>query len=218
VPDGHLFVELLKQSHYVSAAQFSRQHQQTAIHWLPGVGQIEAAGLQSNEIFGDISPDKLQRLFSKRNIGRNIVDQDPESGVIRIRSINLSEARLSGDDARVQVVISRLGSFLNAGSDLARYWRAIRATIVRTAEKGVETERLFDLYCDACEVVGSFAIDTVGRWQVSVKDWSDSANDLRGAAAKVNVQLDLPNDISDFVRDEWIFNASSYWRDWLTFQ
>ncbi|HZR57481.1 MAG TPA: ATP-binding protein [Terriglobales bacterium] len=211
IPDGHLFMESLERSHIVSLVQFSRQHQQAAIGWTRGGNQQATLGLDSGVLFGRFSEETINLLYgSKRELVE--FEANPFTSGPRIKSIKLYEASISGDDPEVLIVISRLGSFIKSGSNLARSWQSIRRVVLQTASSGADAEPLFDLYAAASMFARSLGVGN--NLAVTSKMWLDSANELRRAAEIEKIELDLPGDLPNSARGEWIFNASRYWRDW----
>jgi hypothetical protein len=230
MPDAHQFHASLELSHRVDFVQFSRKHQQAAIRWTRRRNEIKSTWLEPSEVFGQFLPEDVfgylklhtDNLVWDDEVRQHMsyVEMDPATfGHLNMleraqpRTIRIEEAEIQGDDEQVQVVVSRLGSFLQSQCTLSRAWAAIRAHVLSIAQAKPSLPQLIDAFGAAC----TFSRVVVPRSNEKYNlrgAWAKSVGELRKALAIAKTDLYLPEELRNFSRDEWFFDASSYWRDW----
>ncbi|PYV54312.1 MAG: hypothetical protein DMG98_18650 [Acidobacteria bacterium] len=128
--------------------------------------------------------------------------------------IGLESAPLLGDDQRVMAITTRMGSILQAGSDLLRMWQTIRTAAVQLAKNGAVQPMMCALRIASAFNSTLWQRDPVGYRQDSYSTWRSQISEFRDILGDLGIKDELPTDLHDRISREVIFDASSFWRDW----
>ncbi len=209
VLDAHQFVGAVTRSHSVDKVQFSRHHQQTAIHWSRDLVPSVPLSLNPQELFRE-TPYAISHGWSTQRAG-DIVSREYYGGRAAFPEIKFMESQIVGDDQKVQVVISRMGRFIQSASEGIETWKVIRRAVLDMAKKDPASDRLFDTYSAALAFARSLGV--CGRDAGVFKSWTNYVDTLRDAIADAGLAVNLPDELRER-QSEHVFNASSYWRNW----
>jgi len=193
IPDAHMFALTIRKNHDVERVEFDESFQQSAIKWRPC-----SEGSKRSDM-------SLTRLDLGEDIARKMSAQTSYSSYLygpRRSSLWVDFAPLVGKDSEVQIVLSRLGCVLKSDSPAARLWVSVISALVDLA-KSEAIEELIALWRVA-ELIIERNTD-YERWTQSMSPYGSRWRE-RG--------IDLPEDLSSFLKKYRRFDASSYWRDW----
>jgi molecular chaperone HtpG len=117
LPDANLFAEDIKGSHHPDLVQFSRLYQQTAIKWTPGKTTANEAARVAlkDETFSAAVNQELRKL-----------DEHGRSRVPLSLGSNTAIAEIVGDEPKITIVRTRMGTLLEPKSEVARIWELLK--------------------------------------------------------------------------------------------
>ena len=218
--DAHTLREGFSTSYACDRVEFSREHQQAAVRWAKGTAS-ERIDLRME--CGPVLMPRVQDSYNTISRPHLSAGIEELSKVPITDSVNVGVAEIIGDDAAVDVVVTRLGLFFKAGSNVARLWGGIRRTILTLAEQDEDYESLIKVFNAAASLESCWGNSRSGSLRdkldlyygdVSGKVWRECVDCLR-KTTKADGLHDWPDDLSTLVKNVTVFNATSYWRDWF---
>jgi hypothetical protein len=204
LPDAQWSRSAVRASHCPARIEFSREHQQTAIEWVlrkgPSETELDLRAIIPKKIF-----NQLVEMFNKDDRVRSRW----RSGKFGFQ-FPLETAAISGDDEKIVGICSRMGAFLNPGSNLLRTWQTIRKAMVKLVETG-SIDKLFT----AATVANAFnQCFSRGEIHEGPNTWRQEIASFRAIVNQLEIKEDLPMDLRDLVSPTFIFDATSFWRKW----
>ena len=204
VPDVPLFKRILWRSHRPARAQFSLEHRQSAIRWeqrtvsgdeedvdvFPAADDLRAIGSTTARV-------KLARLWSSGY----------SSGDFPL----IATAPISGETSEVMAVIGRSAIVLRPDTFLEKLWQLLRAAIDYLDRVSCSDDVENKILQGVCAFVLCVTQRSTYRLDST---WGMSISELRRLAAKLEIEVDLPDEINRYVKKRWVFNASRMWVDW----
>jgi hypothetical protein len=208
LPDGDLFSNDILGSHHPSLVKFSRQYQQTAIKWTPGVSSLQRLfmGLWADKVLSDLFWDEIMTLREELSIIRMPFYYMLERKMEQF--INCAIADIEGDADDIAAVKTRKMIIFAPGSEPAR--------ILSLLEKGVaiscqEKDARVTAICSMLmRLIGPSSREEARE---ESRVWNEHAPTVNLFLKQYGIEGHIPES-RDFVAAEKVFNASAYWRDW----
>lgn len=206
LPDPALAKYDFMDSHCPGSVEFSRQHQYSAIRWVP---------TSRREAVLDVRTGCSQEFFAAARERLRKVDSGLylESKRANYRFL-VFEASLEGDFDKIQAVGGRTCAIVQPGSKAQEWWMALRRHIREIVATDREPGQLADAmaiaiayYCWVSQIDGPYGRKPESMWATA---WASVSDHTRSALA-------LPHSPSEIVASDAIFSARSYWRNWFDF-
>lgn len=208
LPDAQLFKYDVIDNYYPISVQFSRRFQQTAIKWAPnnGYSTNDLKYLLRDKAFSQNLQREYRNFYTKENYK------------FRIHDFNIGISELSGDEKEVLIVKTRIITIIAKETKIAKIWEIIQKSVrISVEQNNIEICIMLLLFRDIFYNLladQSFSRDFQNT-SASVT-WNRYLMKINQFLKNYNID-ELPEN-PNIIKQDMVFNASTYWRDWYRTQ
>lgn len=223
LPDAHLFKEFITKSHYPRKALFSRQNRHAAIEWVRKDDNSGCMDLRLDKFIA--INEELEELNARMHTIRRRSNESPfDSEIITEKSsFSIKIAEIEGDDHDIQILSTRTCFIVKKDSEFESIWnKLILATQHLNSSRTLNHEDFMKAVLAFLSIAYYLSLGSqAGRngyyGGELVPIWRDGVEFLQRALDNLEEDLQLPSHPSKLIPERWIYNASSYWIDWLSY-
>lgn len=220
VSDAHQFGHLILSSHTVANVEFSREHQQTLVEWRLKKDHVrDATGI--SDLVSIIGDPLSKKLWEKIDI---ILSKRARRGGLYPQINATVIAPLKGDMTKVWGINTRVITILEPKSRAAEVLAALNeAILILSKETKLEELSIVCtggiLFSTLCKTAYRGKLESLRMHGDFYPLWGEIFSEISSIFANIGIDKQIPENLSDFENDihgEGImFNASSYWMDWI---
>ena len=205
LPDAHLFHAQIRRSYVPTRVEFSLQHQQSAVYWTKRRSPDSASLIsiatfpldKARKVALQIRESRMRFTFS------GIYDVYPNT------QIEIDIADITGDDAAVDVVNTRMGPIVRPDSAIARFWIELGQQIRPDTSEELIAEILLFASVVKTTLSSMREHDTNRMWRLQ-------AEELNNILLQELPSFQVPTRYSDLLPERTIFDAERYWMNWAS--
>jgi hypothetical protein len=218
VSDAHQFDDLILPSHIVANVEFSRKHQRTLVEWrLKNDNSRDATSIE--DLISKLGDSSSKELWEK--IYLTLKPQERRFGFPR-KGYPIVIAPLKGDMTKVWGINTRLITILEPNSRAAKVFETLNEAILILSKDKIFEE--LSIVCVGQILFGIFCKNR-GKFQRGYgvdlySFWGEIFSKINLIFAKIGIDKQIPDNLS-YLENETdgegiLFNASSYWMDWIS--
>ena len=214
LPDAAHFVDDILYSHNPVLVQFSKIYQQTAIKW--------SLIHKDDSAYYSIAALRDKYFLSACNLELRKVDHDDriinDFSMIAAILLRFAVAKIEGDAQNISIVKTQIVTICADESESARLWEKTKKGVLlciekRDVHKCVILGSMLSMIVSLLGITRSLRRDVRRKPRSIFRLWGQLVDEANAIMIELGLEGDLPKSLA-IIANEYVFDASDYWRDW----